>query len=133
MQRTAIGDESFIKETSKRLQKHRKGTIQDKDLALPTVSVDVETVDAYVSRHYRIEPEDLFEHGHRAGAAKFVAVELACRLTGKTGRAVGAHYGQISSAAVSIIRRNIREGKYDVGPVVKQLQTKICRDEAMMR
>ena len=102
-------------------------------LALPTVTVDVETVDAYVSRHYRIEPEDLYEHGHRAGAAKFVAVELACRLTGKTGRAVGAHYGQISSAAVSIIRRNIREGKYDVGPVVKRLQKKICRDEATMR
>ncbi len=26
----------------------------------------------------------------RAGTTKFVAVELACRLTGKTGRAVGA-------------------------------------------
>jgi len=27
------------------------------------------------------------------GAAKFVAVELACRLTGMTQRAIGAHYG----------------------------------------
>ena len=82
-------------------------------------------------RHYRIEPEDLFEHGHRAGAAKFVAVELACRLTGMTGRAVGSHYGGISSAAVSIIRRNVREGKYDVAQVVQRLLTKIRRDEAL--
>ncbi len=129
--RFAIGDESFIEETKKRLQKRRTGTVQDQDLALPTVTVDAETVDAYVTRHYRIEQEDLFEHGHRAGAAKFVAVELACRLTGMTGRAVGSHYGGISSAAVSIIRRNVREGKYDVAQVVQRLLTKIRRDEAL--
>ena len=28
-----------------------------------------------------------------------------------------AHYGRISSAAVSIIRRNVRQGKYDVARV----------------
>ena len=47
--RFAIGDESFIEETKKRLQKRRTGTVQDQDLALPTVTVDAETVDAYVS------------------------------------------------------------------------------------
>jgi len=127
----AIGDESFVEETKKRLQKRRTGTARDQDLALPRVTVDIETVDACVAGHYRIRPEDLFEHGHRAGAAKFVAVELACRLTGMTGRAVGAHYGGISSAAVSVIRRNVREGKYDVAQVVQGLLTTIRRDHAL--
>jgi hypothetical protein len=131
--RFVIGDESFIEKTRKRLQEHRKGAIQDKNMALPTATIDVETVDTYVSRHYRMEPEDLFEHGHRAGAAKFVAVELACRLTGMTGRAVGAHYGSISSAAVSIIRRNIREGRYDVGSVMKRLEATILKDSQEQR
>jgi len=126
--RLAIGDDAFIEETKKRLQKRRTGTARDQDVALPRVPVDIETVDAYVSNHYRMEPEDLFAHGHRTGIAKFVAVELASRLAGMTGRAVGAHYGGISSAAVSIIRRNVREGKYDVAQVVQTLLTKIRKD-----
>ena len=83
-----------------------------------------------ITEHYRIRPEDLCKHGRRIGNAKFVAVELACRLCGMTGREVGARYGRISSAAVSIIRRNIREGKYDVDKVVQRLLTKIRKDEA---
>lgn len=128
--RYAIGDESFIKATEKRLQKHRKGTAQDKDLDLPIVTVPIETIDAYVSEHFQIDPGKLFEHGHRAGKAKYLAVELACRLAGLTNRDVGAHYGGISSAAVSIIRRNVREGKYEISQVMKQLLTKIHRNEA---
>jgi hypothetical protein len=59
------------------------------------------------------------------GEAKFVAVELAARLTNKTGRELGQHFGGISSAAVSIIRRNIRNGEYDVSAIITQLATKI--------
>jgi len=57
-------------------------------------------------------------------------VELASRLAGMTGRAVGAHYAAISSAAVSIIRRNVRQRKYDLAQVVQTLLTKIRNDEA---
>ena len=126
----AIGDESFVEKTKRRLQTRRTGSARDRDLALPPLTVDIEALDACVAGHYRIGPEDLSGHGRRVGDAKFVAVELACRLCGMTGREVGAHYGGISSAAVSIIRRNIREGKYDVGKVVQRLLTKIRRDEA---
>lgn len=56
--------------------------------------------------------EELKRHGHSAGVAKFLAVELACRLTGATQREIGEHYGSITSAAVSTLRREIREGKY---------------------
>jgi REP element-mobilizing transposase RayT len=127
--RYAIGDERFVEETQQRLQKRRTGSVQDKDLALPALTVDIETVDAYVARHYGIDPADLCEHGHRVGAAKFVAVELACRLTGLTQRAVGGHYGDMGSAAISVIRRKVREGKYDLASVLKRLLAKILDAE----
>ena len=43
-----------------------------------------------------------------AVVAKQVAVELACRLTGLTHRAVGAHYG-VSGMAVSVVRKKLRD------------------------
>jgi hypothetical protein len=91
--------------------------------------VDIELVDRVVSEHYGMAPADLAEHGHRVGPAKFVAVELACRMTGVSGRAVGQHYGGISSAAVSIIRRKIRQGEYEVAPVVFSLQQRIAKSK----
>jgi hypothetical protein len=45
----------------------------------------------------------------RYGPAKAIAIELACRLTDWTHRAIGAHYGGIRGAALSVARRRIRE------------------------
>ncbi len=127
--RFAIGDPSFIKETKKRLQRRRTGRVQDKDIALPVVTVDIDTVNAYVAKHFRIDPEALREHGHRVGMAKSVAVELACRLTGLSGRAVGLHYGSISGSAVSNIRRKVREGENNILPVVNRLLKRIRNNQ----
>ena len=55
------------------------------------------------------------------GPAKFVAVELACRLTGMTQRVIGAHYGGITSAAVSNIRRRLRRRRYPLEEAVEHL------------
>jgi hypothetical protein len=55
------------------------------------------------------------------GAAKFMAVELACRLTGMTRRAIGADYGGITSGGVSNIRRRIRERECPLAEVTEQL------------
>jgi REP element-mobilizing transposase RayT len=129
--RYAIGSDRFINKTLERLQKRCTGSVRDKDLDLPAVTVEIDVVDSFVSKHYRMDPADLAEHGRRAGAAKFVAVELACRLTGLSGRAVGLHYGGISSAAVSIIRRKIRQGDRDVAPVVSHLQQKIAKSKRL--
>jgi len=51
----------------------------------------------------------------------------ACRLTGKSGRAVGIHYGGISASAVGNIRRKVRGGQIDVRPEVEHLQSMIRR------
>jgi putative transposase len=120
--RYAIGADSFIGQTKKRLGKLRTGKVQDKDLALPSPpAIDIDIVDASVAAHYRINVADLKEHGHRAGPAKAVAVELACRLTDLSGRAVGMHYGGISASAISNIRRRVREGQPDILPVADRL------------
>jgi len=119
--RYVIGDEPFARDTNRRLGQRRTGRPQDADVALPPETVPLEEIDARVAARFGVKPKDLRQHGHRAGPAKFVAVDLACRLTGLTQRAIGAHYGGISSAAVSIIRRKIREGRYSVGTSVAGL------------
>ena len=123
--RYAIGDDSLIGEPKKRLEERRTGRVRDKDLTLPAVTVDIDTVDAYVARHYRIDAADLKEHGHCAGPAKAVAVALACRLTGLSGRAVGQHYGGISASAVSNIRRRVQQTETDILPVADRLLASI--------
>ena len=81
----------------------------------------VEEIDEAVARHYGIAVERLQAHGRSAGAAKAAAVALACRLTGWTGRAIGAHYGGISSAAVSTIQRKVRDPGAEAAPAIESL------------
>ena len=68
-------------------------------------------VDVVVAKAFETEAEVLRRNGHAAGAglAKAVAMELVCRLTGLSQRAVGALHGGISSQAVSLARRKARK------------------------
>jgi len=119
--RHAIGDARFVEQAEGRVEARRSGRSQDEDLDLPRRTVPIDEIDVAVTRHYGIEVEQLRLHGRSAGEAKVVAVELACRLAGLTGRAIGAHYGKISSAAVSTTHRKVRQGKYTIAPVVDSL------------
>jgi len=119
--RHAIGGEKFVAETERRLAIRRSGSAVDRDLDLPRTTVPIERIDGTVAAHYGVLPTDLGSCLACGGAAKFVAVELACRLTGMTQRAIGAHYGAISSAGVSNIRRRLRTGEYALCDVVAQL------------
>ena len=92
---------------------------------LPRTVLPIERIDETVAAHYGVMPADLGSWRACGGAAKFVAVEIACRLTGLTQRAIGAHYGAISSAAVSNIRRRLRQGEYTLSDVVAQLYQQI--------
>ena len=123
--RYAIGDEKFAAETERVLAERYKGRAQDADVALPKACLDVGLIDDHVTTHFQVRLEQLQSHGHRGGMAKYTAVELACRLTGLTQRDVGQHYGNISSAAVSIIRRKIRTGKYPLRAIVERLEQEI--------
>ncbi len=130
----AIGEASFVEETEQRLGELRTGRVQDKDLALPIVTVAFDTVDHCVAERYGIDPEQLKQHGRRAGMAKAVAVELSCMLTGKSARTVGLHYGGISCSAVGNIRRKVREGQIDIrsdlDPLLSRIRTTHVKNTA---
>ena len=99
----------------------RRAAAQDRDVALPRVTIGIQRVDQAVAAHYGVKAEDARTCLACGGAAKFVAVELSCRLTGITQREIGAHYGDITSAGVSNIRRRLRNGQYPFRNVVEQL------------
>jgi REP element-mobilizing transposase RayT len=123
--RHAIGGEKFVEQTEQRLAIRRSGNALDRDVDLPRTTVPIERIDETVAAHFTVTPADLASCLACGGAAKFVAVELACRLTGMTQRAIGTHYGAISSAGVSNIRRRLRTGQYALGDVVAKLYQQI--------
>jgi len=127
--RYAIGSERFVEETERRLGGLRTGRSQDADVALPRSVCAIAQIDAVVASHFGLDAEQLKRHGHSAGQAKFLAVELACRLTGQTQRAIGEHYGGITSAAVSRIRRKIREGEYPIGELGERIARQLVAGE----
>ena len=123
--RYAIGGPEFLDQTAGRLRQRRRGRPQDVDLALPRLAVDAPRISAVVAAHYQVEPVDLNAHGHHSGEAKLVALELACRLTGWTQRAIGEYYGGISSAAVSVARRKVRRGPAALAKAVERLSKRL--------
>jgi len=86
-------------------------------------TVPLDEIDSAVARHDRIDRQELQTHGHHAGSAKVVAVELACRLSGLTQRAIGRHYGRLSASAVCAIHRKVREEDQAVQPSLRYLET----------
>jgi hypothetical protein len=124
--RYAIGGAAFVEQTEARIEQRRCGRVQDEDLDLPRWTVGLEEIDCAVARHYGIEPAALQAHGHRAGAAKAVAVELACRLADSNGRRIGEHYG-VGSGAVSAMHRKVANGWQGVLPVVDALASRLRR------
>jgi len=123
--RHVIGGETFVEQTERRLAIRRSGSEVDRDVDLPRTTVSIEQIDETVAAHYGVTATELGRCQACGGTAKFVAVELACRLTGMTQRAIGAHYGAISSAGVSNIRRRLRKGEYALSDVVAQLHKRI--------
>ena len=108
--RYAIGDDAFIKEAESDLKEMRLERVcGDTDVYLPTERVEtIETVEAAVAKEFRVPIEDLHAHGHCAGKAKGIALELCCQLTGKSQREIGNHFGYSHDSSVSRQRRQIR-------------------------
>ncbi len=62
-----------------------------------------------------------------------IAVELACRLTGLTPRAVGAYDGGIGCAAASVARRKIRARSGPREKIIERLLARLAKETATMR
>jgi hypothetical protein len=123
--RYAIGGAEFIERTEAGIEQRRSGCLQDRDLDLPRWTVPPEEIDAAVAKHYDVDPTMLSAHGHRAGLAKAVAVELGARLAGMSGRAIGVHRG-ITGTAVAAIHQRLA-GRPDVLEGVESLARQLRR------
>jgi putative transposase len=105
--RHAVGSAAFVRDIERQFDQQRTGGPADRDVALPRRLVDVEQIVAAVAREYGVAADDLRRHGHRAGPAKTVAIELACRLTMLNQREIGERFGGITSMAVCMARRRL--------------------------
>ena len=124
--RHAVGDEGFVERIEAELAARRTGTELDRDIELPRPSVSLERIDEMVASRFGIRAESLYRHGRSAGPAKGVAVELAVRLTELSQREIGFHYGGMSSQAVSMIWRRLREANTNEGALA-DLQRRLVR------
>ena len=106
----AVGEKPFLDDVERQLKSRCPGDAKDRDVAWPADCVKLIEVDHAVAQEYGVDVAVLKLHGHVAGEAKVMAVELAARVSGLTQREIGQHYGGISSSAVAMIRRAVRSG-----------------------
>ena len=85
-------------------------------------SCSLSALDKIVAKHFKVSAQDLAKHGHSAGTAKRVAMELATRVTGQSLKEVGRHYGGLSASAVTMNRSRVRK---DDLKHIKRLQAKL--------
>jgi putative transposase len=106
MSRYAVGDEGFIRESESDLREMEVARYIEGDVIRPKERVsEIGVVEIAVSREFGVKVQDLHYDGHRAGLAKTVAVELSCRLTGKSQREVGMYYGYGHESSVGKQRK----------------------------
>ena len=118
--RYAIGSEAFVRKIERTLKQARIGRPADRDLDLPRPRVDLELISRVVAEAFDVDVGLLTQHGRRAGPAKAVALELACRLTELSQRAIGEHYGKITSMAVCMARRRLKEDPRYTTPATRR-------------
>ena len=100
--RYAVGDQRFRDEIDERLYAARMSQVQTGDIQWPErTGVEIERVLKAVAEDEGIEVERLCRHGRTAGKGKVLAVELCCRLTGRSQREVARRLGYGSEGAVS--------------------------------
>jgi putative transposase len=129
--RYAIGSAEFMRDTERQLKKRRTGGPTDRDVALPRDVVGLERIVAVVADHYGIGADELQQHGRRAGVAKAVAIELACRLSTLNQRQIGQQMGGITSMAVCMARRRLETS--DQPAVVAARETVVHLEEKLLR
>jgi putative transposase len=108
--RYAIGDAEFVEGVEAEMRRRRRQDERDRDVAWPEEgAVEIEAIKEQVAAAYGCAVSDLARHGRAIGEPKRVAIELACRLTDKSYRAVGLAFGGLSGAAVGQNRARLAE------------------------
>jgi len=104
----AIGDEAFVEETEYALRQMRMQRAVTGDILWPQeMMLDIHTVESATAESFGVGVADLRGKARRASTAKSVAIELSCRLTGKSQREVSRHFGYASEATISKQRKRL--------------------------
>jgi REP element-mobilizing transposase RayT len=105
----AIGDQFFIAATETEVKQMGKANTRHRDIVMPKRNVvKIEIVFSAVAKHFGLPVNSLNTRLRRAGEAKSIAIELACRLTGVTQREIGLALG-ISEHAIGKQRQRLAE------------------------
>jgi len=109
--RYGVGDEEYVKGLERELRGRRSGDERDRDVAYPRERIDVERIEGIVAREYGVAAERLQAGGRWKGGAKakVAVMELACRLSGLTQRDIGHRYGGVTSQAVTMARKRVKD------------------------
>lgn len=97
----AIGDDEYLEEVAEQLESKRMERTITGDVVWPEDKrPGIDVVEAAVLKEFGISRADLHCHGRHAGTAKAAAIELCCRLSGRTQREVGQYFGYGTDAGV---------------------------------
>jgi hypothetical protein len=106
--RYAIGAEEYLEGVAGQLKFKRAECAVTGDVVWPEDKLPgIELIESAVLKEFGVRREDLHCHGRHAGVAKAVAVELCCRLSGKSQRAVGQYFGYSTDAGVGKQRQRL--------------------------
>jgi len=105
----AVGNETFLETVGEDLYAARMSRVETGDIRWPQPKpVSMETISATIADAYGVRPDILIRHGRAAGPAKAVAVEMCCRLSGVSQRAVARHFGYRSESSIGKLRESLR-------------------------
>lgn len=128
--RYAIGDDDFIARTEAALREETTPGDAFHDLAVPSaVGLPFDVIERAVSASFGCEVADLHIHGRSAGVAKAIAIELCCRFSGVTQRAVAQHFGYKTDAGISRQRHVLRAAcgaDKDIRDALRQLTDQLA-------
>jgi REP element-mobilizing transposase RayT len=116
-----LGSESFLDGLEKLLGREKLPSPRR-----PPPRLAIDAVLEAASACFDIPMDSLLEKGHKRNLARDLAIYLAHRLCGLSGRDLGAHFGGIRPAAVSMRCRAVREAL----PWDADLRTHLLRIEA---
>ncbi|MEI8241710.1 MAG: transposase [bacterium] len=97
----AIGDQDYMDEVAAELKANKRRCAAAGDIAWPQDRrPELAAVEHAVLEACGLQRDALHCHGRHAGIAKAMAIELCCRLSGKSQRAVGEYFGYKTDAGV---------------------------------
>ncbi len=108
--RYAVGDDEFKEQAEKYINSQIKKKVVYGDVLEPweRAGVDAKLISGVVASIYHVDESDLREHGNCVGRAKAALVELCCRYSGMTQRAIAHMLGYKSETTVGKHRQRFK-------------------------